>query len=553
MEDLFIRAINVSIVADLLVLAILIFRLTCKKAPAKLRVLMWGLVWLRLLIPFRIESAMSFVPSESTVPESIIHDKYPAIDTGVRGLDEMINPLIKESFSAKEGVPSPSLHDTVITLGFIWLLGILLMLIYQALSLIILRIKNREAIRVKDNIYLTDRFGSPFILGFLKPTVYLPMSLSESDKKYAILHENTHILRRDHLWKPLAFAVLAVYWFNPLVWIAYILFCRDIELACDRAAIENLDSAERAEYAEALLHSSTGRKITPTPLSFGEVSVKSRIKCIKDCHAKSFGTVIFTIIVTVIFAAGFLTHKKPVSVALRPGIWQAESVVAKSEKEVAGSVPHFVFTESGDLLVKKSSKNSVTYSRLGLLDTAYLSSEELKQIIGELSFYSEYDTEALLKGGVKAMRLCALTVCEIDAEELFIFDLSDNLYFGYASEGKINILYKMTMSEDNPTYLYGKSYVSEEEKTFVEIDPKNNKMRILFGKGCSYEAHGDYVLKNGKLKMTTNDDHKLSFVFNDNGDSLILSDKDSDIDRLQEIIGNQIPLLGYYSICGIGK
>lgn len=280
MAALFLKILNMSISASWMVLAVLLARFCLKKAPKWISVLLWALVGLRLICPFSIQSAFSLIPNAQTIPAEIMMDHTPAIQTGVPALDSAVNPVISQSFTPSPGASANPLQIWIPVGANLWLLGVAVMLVYAAISYLRLKLRNREATLYKENIYFSDH-AAPFVLGIFKPMIYLPYQIGEGELEYVIAHEKAHIQRKDHWWKPLGFLVLSLHWLNPVVWLAYILFCRDIELACDEKVVKDLSSAQRADYSSALLACGTGHgRVSPCPLAFGEGSLKLRVKAV---------------------------------------------------------------------------------------------------------------------------------------------------------------------------------------------------------------------------------------------------------------------------------
>ena len=281
MDALFLKIFNLSIIAGWITLAILILRPLLKKAPKAITVLLWALVAIRLIFPFSIESVISLIPSAETVPPEIIYAEAPSIESGIHYVNSTINPVVSESLAPTPEASVNPLQIIVSVASVIWVVGMIAMALYAAVSYLRIRLKVRASLAVEKNIRICDNIDSPFILGILRPRIYLPSELDESQREYVIAHEEAHLKRKDHWWKPLGFALLTVYWFHPLLWVAYILLCRDIELACDERVIKNMESSEKASYSEALLACSMPRRmISACPLAFGEVGVKKRIKAI---------------------------------------------------------------------------------------------------------------------------------------------------------------------------------------------------------------------------------------------------------------------------------
>ena len=312
MTDLFIKLLNMSISASWLVLAVLVLRLLLKKAPKWLNPVLWGIVGLRLLCPFSIESALSLIPSAETVSPEIMLDATPTIDSGIPAVNSAVNPIIIETFAPTTELTSANpLQIWIPVCALLWLCGIAVMLLYTGISYLRLRHRVQMAVRLKNNIYQSENVASPFVLGMVRPKIYLPFGMSGQNMAHVIAHEEAHIARRDHWIKPIGFLLLTVYWFNPILWVAYILLCRDIELACDERVIRQLGIEARADYSEALLACSVSRKmISACPLAFGEVGVKERVKNVLNYKKPAFWIVLLAVFASIAMAVCFLTDPK---------------------------------------------------------------------------------------------------------------------------------------------------------------------------------------------------------------------------------------------------
>ena len=358
MNELFLKIINMSISASWLVLAVLILRLILKKAPKWVNVLLWGIVAVRLICPFSFESALSLIPSAETIPLDIEMTAKPTIDSGVPAINSVVNPVLS-SFSPPQHVLTSAnpLQIWIPILNIIWLIGVGSLLLYTAVSYWRLCRKVDTAVRYKDNIFQSENVSSPFVLGLIKPRIYLPFKLDGQNLEHVVAHEKAHIHRKDHWWKPLGFLLLTIHWFNPLMWLAYVLLCRDIELACDEKVIKELDNEQRADYTQALVACSVNRRmIAACPLAFGEVGVKERVKSVMKYKKPAFWVIILAVIACVIVAVCFLTNPKQDSYTLR--------IVVP-----AGSQEEFVYTDEEVSTVRNSIK---IWSGDGLGDTEVL-------------------------------------------------------------------------------------------------------------------------------------------------------------------------------------
>ena len=311
MSELFLEIVNRSIAASWIVIAVLILRFCLKEAPKWVNVLLWGIVAVRLIFPFSIESALSLIPSAETVSPSIMMETAPSVQTGVPALDQVINPVIDHSLSPAPGASANPLQIWISVMAAVWLAGAAALLLYSAISYWRLRRRVREAVILRDNIYQSENAGSPFVLGIIQPKIYLPYSVDSGALAYVIAHEQAHIRRGDHWWKPLGFLLLTVHWFNPLLWLSYILLSRDIELACDEKVIREMGSEQRADYTQALVSCSVSRRsIAACPLAFGEVGIQERVKSVMNYKKPAFWIVLASVVVCAVAAVCFLTDPK---------------------------------------------------------------------------------------------------------------------------------------------------------------------------------------------------------------------------------------------------
>lgn len=290
MTEAFQRILSMSYSASWLIVAILGLRLMMRKMPKWGNVLLWGLVALRLLFPFSIESRFSMIPGRQTT------ENLPT-------MNYIDNPVFNNSAVSMNG----DISATTI-FSIVWFVGVVIFLVYFAIRYWRLLRQVNTAILLRDNIYQSEVVDAPIVVGIVNPRIYLPFTVKQLDVDYIIAHEQTHIRRQDHWWKLLGFVLLTLHWFNPLVWVAYALLCRDIEMACDEAVIRDLDNNGRADYAQALVTYSTKRQtLAVPPLAFGETAVKSRLKSIMNYRRVSRWSVAFIIVSCMFLAMCFLT------------------------------------------------------------------------------------------------------------------------------------------------------------------------------------------------------------------------------------------------------
>ncbi len=311
MDDVFLKLVNLSISASWLILAVLVLRVVLKKAPKWVMPLLWGVVALRLVCLFSIESALSLIPSAETIPSEIVTETREPVLYEQATLDIVTNPTLPSAEEVPVGVSRQQAQVDFNIYSVLWLAGMAALLVHALVSAGKLKRKLATAILLRDNIYESEFVDSPFVFGVVKPNIYLPMHMDEGTAAYVIAHERAPLARRDHWWKVLGYLVLALHWFNPLVWVAYILFCRDIELACDEKVVKGLDGAARADYSQALLScAAPKRAVAACPLAFGEGNIKTRVKSALHYKKPAFWVAAAAVLAVVIVAVCFLTNPR---------------------------------------------------------------------------------------------------------------------------------------------------------------------------------------------------------------------------------------------------
>ena len=367
MAAVFLKLLNLSISASWLVLAVLVLRLVSKRSPKWMNVLLWGMVALRLMLPFSIESALSLIPSAETLsPEVVQFDPAPTITSGVELIDNAVNPSLSESFAAAPLASVNPLYVWTYLAGWVWLIGLAAMLLYALVSYLRLRRRVSASIPLRENIYVCDEVPSPFILGIVRPRIYLPSALDETQRGSVLSHERAHLARRDHWWKPLGFALLAVYWFNPLLWLAYTLLCRDIELACDERVLRGMDAGQVKDYSSALLACSVPRRmLAACPLAFGEVGVGARVKNALRYKKPAFWVVAASVAVCVVVAVCFLTNPRTDTDAAGLVGFHREQVTYADVTDESGAQPSSVQLTAEETDAVYALLDTLQYKRLG--------------------------------------------------------------------------------------------------------------------------------------------------------------------------------------------
>jgi len=367
MSGIFLKLLNLSISASWLVLVVLALRLVLKRAPKWVNVLLWGMVALRLMLPFSIESALSLIPSAETLsPEVVQFDPAPTITSGVELIDNAVNPSLSESFAAAPLASVNPLYVWTYLAGWVWLIGLAAMLAYALVSYLRLRRRVSASIPLRENIYVCDEVPSPFILGIVHPRIYLPSALDEAQRGSVLSHERAHLARRDHWWKPLGYALLAVYWFNPLLWLAYTLLCRDIELACDERVLRGMDAGQVKDYSSALLACSVPRRmLAACPLAFGEVGVGARVKNALRYKKPAFWVVAASVAVCVVVAVCFLTNPRTDTDAAGLVGFHREQVTYADVTDASGAQPSSVQLTAEETDAVYALLDAMQYKRLG--------------------------------------------------------------------------------------------------------------------------------------------------------------------------------------------
>ena len=507
MSDLFIKIFNLSVTAGWLVLAVLLCRPLMKKAPKWINCLLWGIVGLRLVFPFSLESIFSLVPSAEPIPEDIMFSPTPEINSGIGAVNSVINPIISTNLTPGIGTSVNPMQLVVAIASVVWVIGIALMLGYEIVSYISLRFKVRASVRGEKNVYFCDEVDSPFILGVIRPRIYVPSGMSGEALEHVLAHERAHLRRGDHFWKPIGFAILAFYWFNPLLWVAYVLLCRDIESACDEKVIKTMDTAAKKSYSEVLLSCSLHRKrIMACPLAFGEVGVKERIKSVLNYKKPAFWVIIVALIATLIVSVCFLTNpKRNVLDVLEPGTdW-----ISYDDAVIAFYVDENGAIEGTLAIDGQSYKIVAGYRKAGISGNAVFT-------ISRSKYDPELSIDRTLFRGIISARGDEL-VYEINYDGMGLLD--DTIVFRKADQTESKAIYAIdppSGSNYEKTYIYICDYGCESEN--ISIEPKQIKRDgdgIVLTLEWSNERDNNYNLgKPFKIfRYTDNDEpEELSYI-----------------------------------------
>ena len=552
MANFFIDLFNMSITASYLVLAVVIARALLKKAPKWITCLLWAMVGFRLICPFTIESVLSLIPGTQTITANETSVIKPfTVQSGIAGIDTSVNEFLGDKYAEGVTVPTNTFADVTTVLSVIWLVGLICMLIYGFISYIRLRKRVGVSLLFKDNIYYCDNIDTPFILGFFKPKIYVPSGISEEQTGYITLHEKAHLKRKDHLWKPLGFLLLSVYWFNPVMWVAYILLCRDIESACDEKVIKNMDNSEKKNYSETLVSCSVQRRmVMACPLAFGEVGVKQRIKSVLNYKKPAFWIIILAFVLFTVVAVCFLTNPDDShSIGIIGGADGPTSIIVsdknneKEIKKLQEKYPHFfgLNTENGVTVyvTKLSQYNFECYLTSNTNPTdpqkvlhydEFSSIDEMKLI---LSTYNLSNEEITVTPFIHCLSSYIGDESEYDATNIS-FLLGLNLYNENVGELKQihGNYYQAIIDSKSELRVYGLYYKDEATEEYLLVD------RIGF-KNTFFVVHDEklFYISDGRLKSVgLNGDFKVTVYAN----GIYSSKQEYSIERIELVQDEKI-------------
>ena len=489
-----------SITATWVVLAVIILRLLLRKTPTWINLVLWSAVAIRLIIPFSFESALSLIPNAQTVSSQIMLDKTPQIDSGFEVINNVINPIIQETVvTVPPGKGINAFKLFVLVFSKAWVVGIVAMLLYLAFSYFRLYRKVKVSLTLKDNVYLCDEITTPFILGVFKPKIFLPSNIKEEQINFVIEHENAHIKRKDHLIKLFSFLLLSVYWFNPIIWIAYILLCSDIEKACDEKVIGKLDIDGIKGYSNALLSCSTQRRlIMACPLAFGEIGVKERIKCVLNYKKPTFWVIVIAVILSVVTAVCFLTNPISKKGLEKDTYWWCNNYNASFYVDADSNISGILNTEKEEINfdVKVDSNNA---RFINTLTNEVIITAEIENRNGELTFKVKEDmidlntSELVFTNSVVSVRVDTNSdlILFFGNEAQIFKDFIDNAKF---IQGPSDCLtdFTITYSDKEKTYtmLYhsdcGTFYIKETDQSFTLSEEEKTKINAELFKYSRY-------------------------------------------------------------------
>ena len=475
---LFIDIFNQSVSALWLILAVIVLRPILFRAPRWTRGIMWGIVALRLILPLSLESKLSLIPSTNTLPPEFINSPSPEIQSGIPSVDAVVNPFLQSGLTPSIGESTSPASVLMYIASYVWLIGIGVLIGYMALSYCLLCRRVRLSVPHDGNIRLCDEISSPFLFGIVRPRIYIPSSLPAEHVPYVVAHERAHIRRLDNIFKPLGFIIASIFWFAPWVWVAYMLFCRDMEMSCDESAIKALGDEHRKKYAEALIECAAPSTIGLIPLAFGETSVKGRIKSVMKHRKPALIWLIITIITALAMSACFLTS--PVRSLFRDG-----------ESEVYYPYLHYqTDTVSGPFL------------RLDPKSGGFL-----------LSF-SYYDST--LAYGKYTVDGDTITLKSDNGGDTYVFRSSGDDYVldaSLSSQTRLDDGYVFHYTSRSGQFLYDFDKDGTNETVTLHVTPFNDKTRVVVSVLGSVEAYDEFDLSpNKSVTAATTDEGELIFI-----------------------------------------
>ena len=311
----FTEILNISISATLLIAVCFLVRTVFRKMPKYIRCLMWLLVFVRLAIPFSIESNLSVLPTKEYIVTEVISEEVSEAepDKVSENSEEFCYTFVQMK---NESITDSSMNRGVkpgfmSVLSVVWMAGAVAAFLYAFVSYLVIRYRVSDAVILRDHIYQSEKIDTAFVLGIVRPKIYIPYGLTGTNLDMILEHENAHIARRDHLVKPLGFLIAAVYWFNPAVWFAYVMLCRDIELACDEKVIGIIGFEMKKSYSQALLDMSVPRHlIAACPVAFGEIGTDERVKNVLKMKKTKIIVAAVAFVLCGAIGIGFLTYPK---------------------------------------------------------------------------------------------------------------------------------------------------------------------------------------------------------------------------------------------------
>jgi len=393
MSELFLTVLNMSLTASYVILFVMLVRLLLKKAPKVISYVLWGVVAFRLIIPFSFESMFSLIPRNANavpIPHDIIYQQTPQINSRI----EAVDPFVSQSLPAPTAGASANPFQIYVEIGaYIWVFGIIALLVYSLVSILILKRQLKSAQLIEKNIFQVHNLQTPFVLGLVRPKIYLPVGLSKEEQNYILIHEQTHIHRKDHIIKIIAFLIVSIHWFNPLMWIAFVLMSTDMELSCDERVLKVMDEDIKKPYANTLLSLAAGRHIlNGSPLAFGEGNVKRRIKNVLNYKKPRFWLLFTSVVLAVVVGIGLAVNPRS-DTKLNGSLYRVKDILYNypllSFRYTLDRTPQYIITSDFKLYIKEYNENE--WRMLGKLYSYEMSMEDLYKMFIILPSDNVYD------------------------------------------------------------------------------------------------------------------------------------------------------------------
>jgi len=487
MSQLFLTVLNMSLTASYVILVVMLIRLLLKKVPKSISYALWSVVAFRLIIPFSFESIFSLMPRNTKIvlnPHNVIYQQSPQINNRIEAVDSFVN----------NSIPAPIIKASVdplriyIEIGtYIWVLGMLTLLIYSFLSVLILKRRLKGAQLIEKNIFEAKNIRTPFVIGLINPSIYLPVGLSKEEKDYILLHEQVHIYRKDHIIKLLAFLILSVHWFNPFVWIAFILMSMDMEMSCDEKVLKSMNEDVKKPYANTLLSLAAGRYIlNGSPLAFGEGNIKTRIKNILNYKKPKFWILLFSIIIAAVIGIGLAMNPKSTvssTVTFNGSSYKVKEILYQSPMYSFGytldTAPQYCISSDFVLFSKQASEDWVMQ---GKLDPYKISKHKLHALFNQPSenvYEAINDTKLIYRTDTVDDAQTFYLVLQLQNEDVllaigydnndsrhirWLFELEESSEIADLVEKNLEIIMSSPNKASDPY-----AYIQEHQKEYEEI------------------------------------------------------------------------------------
>lgn len=502
MNNIIIHLINNSISASWLIIVIIIFRLLFKKTTKKIFILLWIILGIRLIIPFKIESVFSLIPSSNTLQYA--NQEKISINSGLNLVDNNLNAYLSNLETINKKI------DVLQIFKIIYIVVLCLLIIYSLINYYRFKYKLKTAIKLENNLYQSDMINNPLLFGLINPKIYLPFSIKENDRTYIMMHEEIHLKRKDYLTKLLAYTITLIYWFNPLIWLSYYLFEKDLEMLCDEEVIKKLNNEEKASYSKTLLSVSSMHKHNVYLLSFNEIAVKERIKAILNYSKPKFYISIVSILLIIIIALCFLTSPKKEYMlkATIPPMSNGEKVyvdcfIIPYKNQLTIKVPDNV--DEGEIILESNEETIRFYIQRGLSQKVKVNKDVVYHLAILTNNFSDQELEVYIN--VKN----ADVAIEDKNQTLNNYDLLDI----FAEYKKIDVN-EFVYADDNAYGLNGVVEYLENDISYLTFIYDRDKFQIIsIDTNDRFSSFSDLTyLKDGRVSIIAYDEDENKYYEN---------------------------------------